>query len=59
MAFGVACLRVLRDDLLDCVPGGNINDGFAVVFDDEVAEFEYADVDAIGEEGFVGVEGGV
>lgn len=59
MAFGGTRFGVLRDDLLDCLPRFEINDGFAVAFDDEVAEFEDADVDAVGEEGFVGVEGGV
>lgn len=52
----VFCLGVGLDAFLDGVPGGEVDDGVAVVFDDEVAELEDADVELVGEEGFVGAD---
>lgn len=58
MSFAGAGVGVVLNHFLDDVPGVDVYDGFAVVFDDEVAEFEYADEYLVGEEGFVGVDGG-
>ena len=52
----VFCLGVGFYAFLDGVPGGHVDDGVAVVFDDEVAELEDADVELVGEEGFVGAD---
>lgn len=54
----VVAVVVFLDLVLDGGPGGLVDDGLAVVGDDEVGEVEFADVEGVGEEGFVGVEGG-
>lgn len=57
MAFFCAGVGVVGDEFLDGVPSVEVYEGLAVMFDDEVAEFEDTDVDFVGEEGFVGVDG--
>lgn len=49
-------VRVKREDLLDRVPGGQVNDGGTVVSEGGIPKFENADVEFVGEEGAVGVE---
>lgn len=38
---------VILDALLDGVPGGHVDDRFAVVFDDQVREFEDSDIELV------------
>lgn len=49
---------VKRDEALDGVPGGKVNERGTIVCDGQIPKFQNADVDAIGEEGAEGVDGG-
>lgn len=57
MSFAGAGVGIVLDYFLDDVPGVDVYDGFAIVFDDEVTEFENADENFVGKECFVRVEG--
>lgn len=47
MSFADAGFGVISNQFLDFVPGLHIYGWFAVVFDDEVTEFEDADEDLV------------
>lgn len=51
-------LGVRFDAFLDGVPGGQVNDGLAIFFNDLFAIFEDADEEAVGEEGVIGGDAG-
>lgn len=57
MSFGGACLGVGTYPLLYCVPSLHVDDGFAVVFNNEVSKLEDANKEAVGVERFIGVDG--
>ncbi len=59
MQFGlghVLAFGMKREDGLDFVPGLAVNNRRAVVLNGDVAKFEDADVELVGEEGLVGIE---
>lgn len=58
MAFFCAGAGVVLYEFLDGVPGVHVYERITVMLDHKVAEFKDANVDAVGEEGLVGVEGG-
>lgn len=58
MAGQVGAGGVFSNLILYSGPRGWVYDGNAVVWDDDIGEMELSDVEGVGEEGFVGVEGG-
>lgn len=49
-------VRMKRKDALNFVPGGAVNHRLAVIVEGMFPEFQYADVEFVGEEGAIGVE---
>lgn len=57
MTLGGTRFSVDADDFLNGIPSLHIYHRFAVVFNDEIAEFENANVNGICEERFIGTDG--